>query len=135
MTSLPETVLQDTDWLLLSGNNLGFLNKAPDYLNRITLLNLSPSNLIDTDETVMRMIIKNTRNMDIRGNKLKSVPRIIVHSRNNSKLWISGNRYECNCDMLWFKDWLMNNPSVQDKENVTCSTDKLKGSFFLNNQV
>ena len=85
---------------------------------------------MDINEATMKMIVKNIRSMDISGNKLKNLPRIIANSGNNSKLWISGNPCECNCDMLWMKDWLMNTEIVLDKEKVTCSTGKIKGRSF-----
>ena len=129
LTRLPQTVLEDTDWLLLSGNNFGSLNEVPDYLTSITLLNLSSSNITEIGETVMRVISENVKNLDIRKNKLKTLPESITKSNKTSKLWISGNPYECNCDMICMKDWLMDSENVVKKENVTCSTDKIKGKL------
>ena len=126
-SSLPETVLWETDWLLLSGNNLGSLNKAPDYLKNITLLDLSSSNITDIDETVMEFIMHNGKILDIRKNKLRTLPKLITKANRTNKLWISNNPYECNCDMLWMKDWLMDSINIQDKESVTCLTGKMKG--------
>ena len=127
LTSLPETVLDDTDWLLLSGNNLGSLNKAPNYLENITLLNLSSSEITEIGEKVMEIVIKSVKHLDIRGNNLKEIPQINTTANNISKFWISINPYECNCDMLWMKDWLMDTKTVMDKENVNCSGHKVKG--------
>ena len=122
LTSLPETVLQDTDWLLLSGNNLVSLNKAPDYLKNITLLNISSSNITEIYET---FIIENIKSLDIRGNKLQILPRKIKTLNRTSKLWISGNPYQCNCDMLWMKNWLIDAENIMDKNNITCSSGKI----------
>ena len=127
LTRLPETVLEDTDWLLLSGNTLGSLNKAPDYLKNITLLDLSSNNITDIDETVMEIIMYNLKSLDIRKNKLRTLPKSIKKGEKTNELWISDNPYECDCDMIWIKDWLIDTTSVQDKENVTCSTSKMKG--------
>ena len=120
-------MLQHTDWLLQSGNSLGSLNKAPDYLRNITLLDLSSNNIKDIGETVMEIIIKSVKHLDIRGNNLKEIPRIIAKAKNMTKLWISNNPYECNCDMILMKDWLMDRKTVVDKENVNCSGHKMKG--------
>ena len=130
LTSLPDTVLKDTDWLLLSGNNLGSLNKAPDYLENITLVNLSSSNIKDVDTKVMEAMIKSVKHLDIRGNKLIEIPQIIAEAKNTTQLWISDNPYQCNCDMIWMKDWLINTHSVQDKEIVTCLTGKTNGKII-----
>ena len=125
--NFPATVLQETDWLLLSGNNLRSLNKAPDYLKNITLLILSSSNITEIDETVMEDIVENVQGFDIRGNQLKTLPKTITKANKTKKMWISKNPYECNCDMLWMKDWLMETGHVMDKENVTCSGSTVKG--------
>ena len=127
LKSLPATVLRDTDWLLLSRNDIGSLNKAPDYLKNITVLDLSSNNITQIDETVVEAIIENVKNLDIRKNKLKSLPESIAKVNKTNKLWISNNPYECKCDMLWMKDWLTNNINVMDKENVTCFNGKEKG--------
>ena len=119
-------MLQDTNWLLLSGNNLGLLTKAPDYLKNITitLLNIRSSHITHIDDT---FIAENLKSLDIRENKLKTLPRTIADMNNSSKLWISDNPYECNCDMIWMKDWLIDAKNVMDKKNVTCSSGKIKG--------
>ena len=124
-------MLQDTDYLLLSGNNLGSLNKAPDYLKNISLLNLSSSNIREIYESVMEVIMDNLKSLDIRNNKLKILPNSIAKTNKTSKLWISDNPYECNCDMLWMKDWLIDNENVMDKKNVTCSGSKVKGKAII----
>ena len=127
LRSLPESVLEGTDHLLISGNNLGSLNKAPDYLKNITLLDLSSNHITDIDETVMEVVIKSVKQLDIRGNNLTELPDTIKKANNITILWISDNPYECNCDMIWMKDWLTDNENVMDMENVTCSGSKEKG--------
>ena len=126
-------MLQDTDQLLLSGNSLGTLNKAPDYLRNITLLDMSSSNINDIDEIVVEVIMHNVKSLDIRNNKLKSLPKTITQGNKTSQLWISDNPYECNCDMLWMKDWLIDTRIVMDKKNVTCSGKTVKGQIICIN--
>ena len=131
LTSLPVTVLKDTDWLLLSGNNFRSLNKAPGYLINITLLDLSLSDITEIDETLMGAMLRSVKHLDIRGNNLKEIPQIITKANNMTKLWLSNNPYECNCDMLWMKDWLTNTDNVMDKDNVTCSGKAVKGETSI----
>ena len=88
-------MLEDTDQLLLPGNNLGSLDKAPDYLNNVTLLNFSSNNIEYIEEKVMKAISKSVMYVDIRGNKLKTLPRAITSMNGSIKLWISDNPYEC----------------------------------------
>ena len=127
LKSLPKTVLQDTDWLLLSGNNLGSLNEVPDYISSITMFNFSSNNIREIDETVMEVIMHNVKSFDIRKNQLKTLPKSVTKSNITNKLWISDNPYECNCDMIWMKDWLTNTENVMDKKDVTCSGSTMKG--------
>ena len=127
LTSLPETVLEDTDWLLLSGNNLRSLNKAPKYLNNITLLDLSSSSITEIGDRVMGFTAKSVKHLDIRKNQLKTLPRTISNVNGSSKFWISDNPYECNCDMTWMKNWLMDTINIQDKDDVICSSGKMNG--------
>ena len=124
--SLPDTVLKDTGWLLISGNNLGSLNKAPDYLKNITLLDLSSSQITEINEIVMEFINTNVKHLDVRGNNLKTLPQTITKANSMTKLWISDNPYQCECDFLWMKDWLVRTKNVVDKENVTCSGSNKK---------
>ena len=70
-------MLEGTDWLLLSGNNLGSLQKEEDYLNDIVSLDLSSSRITQIDETVIGIILRNIKYLDIRGNNLKYIPRTI----------------------------------------------------------
>ena len=93
-------MLKDTDWLLLSGNNLGSLNKAPDYLKNITLLDLSSSHITEIDKTLIKALLRSVKHLDIRRNNLKEIPQTIKKVKSMTKLWISNNPYECNCDML-----------------------------------
>ena len=125
-------MLNDTDQLFLSGNNLGSLNEAPDYLENITLLDLRSSNITLIDEKLMEIIIKGVKYLDIRGNNLKTLPKTITKANNMTKLWISDNPYECGCDMLWMQDWLNWATNVVDKGKVTCSTGKLTDEYFIN---
>ena len=128
MSNLPETILEGTDWLLLSGNNLGSLNKAPDYLENITLLNLSSSKITEIDAKTTAVMIKYVRHLDIRRNNLRDLPQTMKTTNVTNELYISENPYECNCDNLWMKDWLTNASYVIDRDNVTCSNGNLKGT-------
>ena len=91
---------------------------------------MSSSNLTDVNETVMEFIIQDVKHLDIRGNTLKSLSQAVKNMKGASKLWISDNPYECNCHMLWMKDWLAETTNVQDKDNVTCLKHKTNGELI-----
>ena len=104
---MPDAVLNNTDWLLIFGNNLGSLTKSPGYLKNITLLDLSSSHITEINEIVMEFITTNVKHFDVRGNNLKTLPQTITKANNMTKLWITDNPYQCECDLLWMKDWLV----------------------------
>ena len=79
--SLPDTVLEDADWLLLSGNNLGSLNKVPDYLKNITLLDLSSSHITDIDDTMMEVIMHTVKSLDITKKQIANSSQINYQSK------------------------------------------------------
>ena len=77
----------------------------------------------------MEIIIGSVKHLDIRRNSLTKIPQTITKGNNVSELWISDNPYECNCNVVWMKDWLIDNKQVKEQENVTCSGSKLKGKI------
>ena len=93
------------------------------------MLNLSSSDISDIDETVMETIMQHVKDLDIRGNNLKEIPETVATSNKTNKLWLSDNPYECNCDMLWMKDWLIDTENVVDKNDVKCMGSKEKGNL------
>ena len=127
LTALPKTILPNTDWLILSGNNLGVIQTAQSYLNKITHLDLSSSNLKEISDQVLNAKMTNIRYIDISNNNLKELPSSVASMINLTELRISGNPYDCNCDMMWMRDWLVEATNVMDKEGIKCVTGALKG--------
>ena len=97
-------------------------------MNNVALLNLSKCSITDIDESFMKIIIQSAKKIDISVNELQSLPQTIQKVNGTIKLWISGNPYQCSCDMMWMKDWLTTTRSVVDKDNVTCTNGKIKGT-------
>ena len=128
LTTFPKKILSNTEWLLLSGNNLGVIDTVPSYLNNIVHLDLSSSNVEEISHNIIKAVINNVQYLDISYNKLKKLPSNIVSVSNLTDLWISGNPFDCNCDMMWMRDWLLEAEKIKDKENVTCALGKLKGT-------
>ena len=71
--------------------------------------------------------------LDLSQNLLSEIsPRIM--NGHFEKIWLSGNRFDCNCDMLWMADWLANTTSpsgghlVKDYKKVICRTGPYKGA-------
>ncbi len=132
---LPSTILNMTNWLSVSDGNIGPLCGNFPYLNQIWKLNISHNEVTEICESLLKEIIKGKtiRWFDISGNKLQKISPGIREGQ-FEKIWLSGNRFDCNCDMLWMAKWLANTttPSsghvVQDYKQVLCSTGKHKGT-------
>ena len=113
---------------MMRGNNLGELRNVKPYMNEITHFDMSSSEITKIKDNVMNSIINNSLYIDITNNKLKYLPTSIGQSNNRTKIWISNNPYECNCDMMWTRDWLVQATNVMDKENVKCGNGDMIGN-------
>ena len=99
-------------------------------MHEISYLDMSTSNIRYINGDVISTIQENIKYLNIANNSMKYLPRAIAVSHNITELRISNNPYECNCDMMWMRDWLVQATNVKDKENATCSTGKMKGRTY-----
>ena len=97
-------------------------------MENITYLDLSNSKVSYITERAMTCMLRNMKALDLTKNMLEDLPRAITKS-NNTKLWISNNCYDCNCDMMWMRDWLVKATNVMDKEEVVCRKGKMIGNM------
>ena len=95
---------------------------------QIKFFDLQYSNITEISSKVVKSMLKSSKYLKISHNKIKFLPREITQAGNTTKIWISNNPYECNCDMMWMRDWLVQATNVMDKENVICATGKMKGT-------
>ena len=129
LTFLPKNVVKGTDWILASGNNFGSIERVENYIENITHLDLRKSRVLGITDGAMRSILMNLKTFNLSNNVLKCLPLSIRETDNNTKLWISNNSYDCNCDMMWMSDWLVKATNVIDKEKVVCASGKMIGSM------
>ena len=127
LTHLPDTALNGTNWLIVSGNNLNQMIEVKKYMNEIVHLDVSNNDVTDISGDVLTNVLKKARYLNIAKNSLKQLPEEIAKATNDTELWIGNNPYDCNCGMMWMKDWLLGAPKVMDKKNVKCATGKMKG--------
>ena len=128
-TVIPQTIQNGTDWMVLSENNLGYTTRIPSNLNQISRIDLYANSITGFSENAMTALLNNTKYLNIASNKINKLPKLIKDAKNFTELWISNNSYECNCDMMWMKDWLVKAKNVMDKESVVCANAKMKGSL------
>ena len=129
LTSLPKNILLQTNCILTSGNSFGSIQRVEKYMENITHLDLSNSRVSGITDGAMRSILVNLKTFNLSNNILKSLPLSIRETDNNTKLWISNNSYDCNCDMMWMRVWLVKATNVMDKEEIVCASGKMIGNM------
>ncbi|ESO85801.1 hypothetical protein LOTGIDRAFT_167776 [Lottia gigantea] len=81
-------------------NNIIWTN----YTQNIIYLNIS-NNVIDKIESKFLKHAHSNLSLDIGNNMFKSLPNAIQNIHYNN-LYFDNNPLECNCDFLWFNDWI-----------------------------
>ena len=89
---------------------------------------MSSGHLDGIGDNVMKAIATNTKFFDVSNNNLTNLSSIIKDMGDDTELRLSNNPFECNCDMVWMKDWLIEAKNVADKENISCSNGKFIGT-------
>ncbi len=133
MTSLPNKVLPKTEQLVMVGNSLEKLENLNKKFLDIKRFDFQNCNITYISENAIRNLISCTDSVNLAKNKLNKLPKLFAQLTFQTKLWLGGNPYECNCDMMWMRDWLVNDTTVMDKDNVTCGPGKWKGNPSLQN--
>ena len=68
--------------------------------------------------------------LDLKNNDIIHIPEDFVRyfrDSNLTKLRLSGNRFGCNCDNMWMKDWLIGNrETILDYGAVHCEMESGK---------
>ena len=101
--------------------------EVKQYMNEIVHLDISNNVVNDIAGDVLENVLKNSNYLNIAKNSLKQLPKEIAKATNDTELWIGNNPYDCNCDMIWMRDWILGAPKVMDKENARCATGKMIG--------
>ncbi|KAH6926695.1 hypothetical protein HPB50_021210 [Hyalomma asiaticum] len=107
-----------------------------------TRLDLSSNRLVRLDETVkkaapllqvlslrdnMLAIVNATSiperltSLDLRGNKMKRLPFLLLTQLNLTAIWLSGNQYTCECSDYDFTQWIQAHANVvRDASEILC---------------
>ncbi len=129
MTTLPAKLLPKTELLIMTGNNLGNLDSVPENFSQIKQLDLNGSNINTINDEALKILLTKSEKLYVCENILVTVPNVLQAEESHTKLWLSDNPYECNCDMMWMRDWLQNATNVMDKGNMMCGEGKWKGKW------
>ncbi|XP_070378542.1 protein toll-like isoform X3 [Dermacentor albipictus] len=117
---IPRVLPEGTTRLDLSGNQLrhldGTVRKAAPDLEVLLLNNNALSGLNVTS------IPEKVHYIDLRGNKLNRLPYSLVTQLNLTSIWLSGNRYVCECMDYSFRQWIQAHGNVvRDARNIICA--------------
>lgn len=117
---------EDTEWMDLSKNQLRTLFHVPSYVRNLQLLNFSGNKLESLSRNVVDVLSQsNLEHLDLSNNHFSGLPTNVKNFTNHTALYLSGNNFTCDCEMLWMFEW-MNTSNVQDYKFVRCSD----GQYF-----
>ena len=81
-------------------------------------------------------MMKKTSFLNLADNDLKTFPKTLNRTA-FSEVYLAGNPIDCNCDMLWFVDWLNSTDKsgsriVKDYKRVLCAGGEWNGTQVYN---
>ncbi len=128
MTKFPNKVLPNTETFIMTGNYIKELECAdPNPYRQVKQFDFHGNKIHKINDKVYEEIFPSANSVKLSNNNLKHVSPLIQKVEMNAKLWLGNNPFECNCDMMWMRDWLQNATNVLDRENITCGPEKWKG--------
>ena len=122
-------------WLVAKSNTISYLEWSEnlDSIQHFDLQNSGVHQITDDFFSKIKSINK-TKFLNLANNDLKSFPKTL-DGTNFSQVYLAGNPIDCNCDMLWFANWLNNatephsqNRIVKDYKQVVCAGGKWNGT-------
>ncbi len=131
MTQLPDNLLPNTEQLIMVGNDLKTINSVAKDLPHLVSLDLEKCNISEISTQALQALLLYSDNLKLSNNKLQGISSIIKTTKYNTTIWLSKNIFECNCNIMWMRDWLLNATNVMDKDNITCVGGKWNGLSCL----
>ena len=121
-------------WLVAQSNNIPYLQWS-ENLDAIQHFDLQNSCILQVADDFFSKIktMNKTVFQNLASNDLKAFPKSL-NGTNFSQVYLAGNPIDCNCEMLWFADWLnTTNPLnkdriVADYQHVLCVGGKWDGT-------
>ena len=135
ITSLTELrIPNETMWLVARSSDIPYLQWT-ENLDDIQHLDLQDSGVFNVANDFFSEIAatKKTTFLNLANNYLKTFPKTL-NGTSFSEVYLAGNPIDCNCDMLWFADWLnrtsyrSDNRIVRDYDKVLCAGGKWNGT-------
>ena len=134
LTELP--IPNETMWLVAKSNHIPNLEWSQnlDTIQHFDLQNSGVHHISDDFFSEIKSM-KKTKFLNLVNNKLKAFPKTL-RGTNFSQVYLGGNPIDCNCEMLWFADWLNTTEPriVQDYRKVLCAGGKWNGDSSIQTQ-
>ncbi|XP_049266792.1 protein toll [Rhipicephalus sanguineus] len=116
---IPKVLPKGTTQLDLSGNQLRILD---DTITRaaphLRVLSLKDNLLLSVN---VSSIPTTVNSLDLRGNKLRWLPFLLLTQLNVTSIWLSGNDYTCDCADYNLRQWIQAHGNViQDARGIMC---------------
>ncbi len=127
MGKLPDAILPNTEQLVMRGNSIGVLDQAHISLTSVKTFDLQMSDITFVKDDALVILLKNADELRLSNNKMTKLSGFFQKVSTNTHIWLANNPYECNCDMMWMRDWLLNVTNVQDKDEIICGEGKWQG--------
>ncbi len=127
MTKLPAKVLPRTELLIMTGNNLQESTDVKLDLIGVNHIDLRGNHIQKISDNLFKEVFLIADTVKLSDNYLRQLPSFLQQTKIAATLWLGNNPFDCNCNMMWMKDWLQSTTNVMDKENITCGYGSLKG--------
>ncbi len=111
----------------MTGSQLKVLYFPNYHLLELKTLNLENNSITIVDEESFKALLQSNISIKLSGNNMKHIPSFVSKVSLKANLWLAENPFECNCDMMWMRDWLQNASHVMDKEKIKCGAGRFKG--------
>ena len=128
LTQIPKSLPIDTDWLILSGNNISSVQTEDlKFLPILSRLDLK-QNKIKSIPQDFAEYLSSRCNLSTPNNEIRKFESAKVFTQ----LSLSQNQFDCTCDNMWMKTWLIKNRGmVQDYDAVDCEMESGKRVPFI----
>ena len=129
----PNYLTKLTNVMDLSGNKISKLCGKQTYFETILQLNISQNEINEVcEETVIYMKTASITELNLANNSITSLPSELSNISSLQSVRLSGNKYICDCEMIWMIQWLSRQTAngeriVKDYQNVVCHSGKLVG--------
>ncbi|KAL4233230.1 hypothetical protein ACF0H5_007914 [Mactra antiquata] len=95
--------------------------KSTSYIDRIYNISLRNNEITTLDNDVLEQL--NAKEIDFGNNKIRSLP-VKIKKYGYDSVNLHGNRLWCDCDTMWYQDWLNSVDSNLIDTALTCDSDE-----------